>query len=59
MVGDNETDVAAARDAGLPVIAVSYGYARVPPEQLGADALIGHFDLVPETLACIIAQRTP
>lgn len=59
MVGDNETDVAAARDAGLPVVAVSYGYARVPPEQLGADALIGHFDLVPETLACIIAQRIP
>ena len=44
MVGDNENDVAAARGAGIPMIAVAFGYAKVPVAELGADAVIGHFD---------------
>lgn len=43
MVGDTETDVLAARNAGLPVIAVSYGYSRVPAAELGADLVIDDF----------------
>ncbi|MBI3516287.1 MAG: phosphoglycolate phosphatase [Proteobacteria bacterium] len=43
MVGDNEHDVAAGKAAGLPTIAVTYGYARVPPAALGADRLIDRF----------------
>lgn len=47
-VGDSRTDVLAARDAPLPVIAVTYGYARMPVEELGADLLIERFaDLGP------------
>ncbi|RAU23578.1 phosphoglycolate phosphatase [Paramagnetospirillum kuznetsovii] len=42
-VGDSRTDVLAAKDAGLPVVAVTYGYARMPVEQLGADILIERF----------------
>ncbi len=42
-VGDSPTDVALARNAGVPVVAVSYGYSRVPPAELGADALIDEF----------------
>jgi phosphoglycolate phosphatase len=42
-VGDSPTDVALARNAGVPVVAVSYGYSRVPPSDLGADALIDDF----------------
>ncbi len=50
MVGDNENDVAAARGAGVPVIAVAFGYAKVPVAELGADAVIGHFDELPEAI---------
>jgi phosphoglycolate phosphatase len=44
MVGDSATDVGAARNAAVPVVAVSFGYTRIPPAELGADALIDHFD---------------
>ena len=48
MVGDSIVDVEAARAAAVPVVAVSFGYTRIPPAQLGADALIESFDeLVP------------
>lgn len=43
-IGDSIVDVAAARAAGLPVIAVSFGFADRPADQLGADALIHHYD---------------
>ena len=44
MVGDSMTDVATARAAGIPVVAVDFGYTETPPAQLGADRLISHFD---------------
>ena len=50
MVGDSETDVAAGKDAGLPVIAVTYGYAHVPVAELGADVLIERFSDLPAAL---------
>lgn len=40
MIGDSPTDVAAARNAQVPVVAVSYGYRNVPADELGADAVI-------------------
>lgn len=47
-VGDTTFDVGAARAAGLPVVAVSFGFNDLPPHALGADAVIDHFDaLVP------------
>jgi phosphoglycolate phosphatase len=36
--------VLAARAAGIPVVAVSFGFNDRPADELGADALIGHFD---------------
>jgi phosphoglycolate phosphatase len=39
-VGDSATDVNAARNADIPVIAVSFGYSTIAPEDLGADDLI-------------------
>ena len=44
MVGDSSFDVRAARAAQVPVVVLSEGYHDAPPEELGADALIGHFD---------------
>ena len=54
MIGDSPTDVAAARAAEIPVIAVSFGYTPVPPRELGADALIDNFAHLPEALARIL-----
>jgi phosphoglycolate phosphatase len=39
-VGDSATDVATARNAGVPVTLVSYGYTLRSASQLGADAVI-------------------
>ena len=43
MVGDNEHDVHAGQAAGLRTVAVTYGYARHPYPELGADWLIPRF----------------
>ena len=50
MVGDSETDMAAARDAGLPFVAVSYGYSHVPVAELNAETVIDHFADLPAAL---------
>lgn len=55
MVGDNEHDVATARAAGVPVVAVSYGYARVPLAELSADATIDEFAALPTAMAALAA----
>jgi phosphoglycolate phosphatase len=44
MVGDSTYDVRAARNANVPVVALSFGYNDVPADELGADAVIDHFD---------------
>lgn len=49
-VGDTSVDVAAARAAGVPVIVVGFGFADRPANELGADAVIAHFDELIPTL---------
>ena len=44
MVGNCRTDIDTARAAGLPVIAVDFGYTDVPVAALGPDRTIDHFD---------------
>ncbi len=51
MVGDTATDVAAARNAGIKVVAVSYGYSARPAADLGADAILADFAKLPALLA--------
>ena len=43
MVGDSGTDVRTARNAALPVIAVTFGYSEVPIESLQPDRLISSY----------------
>lgn len=50
-VGDSATDVGAARNAGLPVVVVSFGFSDVPVHSLGADAVIDHYDALLPALA--------
>ena len=44
MIGDSGTDINAARNAGIPVIAVDFGYTPVPVSDLGPDKVISHFN---------------
>ncbi len=57
MIGDSANDVNAARDAGIPVICVSYGYTRVPAHALGADEVVNRFDEIPDAVERIFAAR--
>ena len=47
MVGDSATDIATARAAGVPVVAVDFGYTEVPVAELNPDRIISHFDALP------------
>jgi phosphoglycolate phosphatase len=49
-VGDSIYDVMAAKNAGVPSVAVSFGFLHGPVEELGADAVIDHFDELIPTL---------
>lgn len=51
MIGDSETDARTAQAAGIPVILVSFGYTEIPVADLGADAVIDHFDALDAAIA--------
>ena len=55
VVGDSRSDVGAARAAGCPVIAVSYGYAHGPVADLAADRVI---DRMPDLLQHLEFRKT-
>jgi phosphoglycolate phosphatase len=57
MVGDSRSDVGAAKAAGVPVIAVSFGYSDVPTAELGADAVIDSFAELPPIARRLLAGR--
>ena len=50
LLGDSDSDTGAARAAGVKCVCVSFGYRRVPLEELGADAIICDYAELPETL---------
>jgi phosphoglycolate phosphatase len=47
MIGDSITDIETARNAGVPVVAVDFGYTDVPVSRLGPDRVISRFDQLP------------
>jgi phosphoglycolate phosphatase len=51
MVGDSPNDVNAGQGAGMPVIAVTYGYSLGPVDALGADYFIDNLGELPALLA--------
>jgi phosphoglycolate phosphatase len=50
MIGDSETDILTARNAGVPVIAVPFGYTPKPVESYSPDRLITHYDAMWEAV---------
>jgi phosphoglycolate phosphatase len=53
MVGDSITDIRVARAAGIPIIAVDFGYSDLPISELGADRIISHFAQLRSAIAAI------
>lgn len=57
MVGDSVNDIVAAQNAGIPSVAVPFGYSDVPVETLNPTRIIGHFDeLTPELVRSLLGK---
>jgi phosphoglycolate phosphatase len=54
MVGDSATDISTARAAGIPVVAVDFGYTEVPVTELEPDRIISHFDALPAAIGALM-----
>ena len=53
MIGDSVTDIRTARAAGIPVIAVDFGYSDRPVSEFGPDCIISHFAQLRSAIAAI------
>jgi phosphoglycolate phosphatase len=56
MVGDSETDIATARAAGIPSIAVTFGYTTIPIRDLDPDVVIDHYREFMPALAKVLPK---
>lgn len=57
MIGDSVTDIHTARAAGIPVIAVDFGYSERPVSQFGPDRVISHFAQLPAAVAAFFSAQ--
>ncbi|MCF8505248.1 MAG: phosphoglycolate phosphatase [Caulobacter sp.] len=56
LVGDASPDVGAAKAAGVPCVICAFGYNDLPPDELGGDVVISHFDALAGAVADIAAS---
>jgi phosphoglycolate phosphatase len=54
MIGDSATDIRTARAAGVPVIAVDFGYSEQPVSELKPDRIISRYEQLPASIAAIL-----
>ena len=60
MVGDSQTDIDTAKAAGIPVMAVDFGYTDRHVSEFEPSRVISHFDeLTPDLAARLIAAAHP
>lgn len=57
MIGDSEVDVETAHAAGIPVIAVTYGYSKTPLAQLKPQALASSFSEIPALVKNLASEH--
>ena len=55
MIGDSSTDIATARAAGIPVIAVDFGYSDIPVAELKPDRVVSAFLELPESIFRVLS----
>lgn len=53
MIGDSVTDIRTARAAGVPIVAVDFGYSERPIVEFGPDRIISRFSQLPAAIAAI------
>ena len=53
LVGDTEVDLAAARNAGIPLVLARFGYGAATASPLGPEAEINHFRELPGALEAL------
>lgn len=58
MTGDSEADVACARAAEIPSVVVTFGYSKVAPQDLGADAVISSLCDLPLCFGALVPSKT-
>jgi phosphoglycolate phosphatase len=58
MIGDSETDIRTAQAAGIPVIAVNFGYSVEPVGTFAPDVVIGHYDELHGAISALTAARS-
>lgn len=57
MIGDSNVDIATAKAASVPVIAVSFGYCEPPVAHFAPDIIIDHYDDFDAALTAIDPRR--
>jgi phosphoglycolate phosphatase len=57
MIGDSATDIRTARAAGVPVIAVDFGYSERPISEFGPDCIISHFAQLPTAVVATFSAQ--
>jgi phosphoglycolate phosphatase len=57
MIGDSVTDIITSRAAGIPVVAVDFGYTDRPVAEFSPDRVISHFKELPMVIRTLMAVR--
>jgi len=57
MIGDSATDIRTARAAGIPVIAVDFGYSERPVAEFAPDRIISQFAQLPAAITAIFSAQ--
>ena len=57
MIGDSATDIRTARAAGIPVIAVDFGYSERPVAEFAPDLIISQFAQLPVAITAIFSAQ--
>lgn len=58
MVGDSNVDIATARAAGVPVVAVTFGYSETPVRELHPDVVLDDYTALIPSLTRLLAPAT-
>lgn len=57
LIGDSKTDIATAKAAQIPVIAVPFGYTDIPVSELAPDIILDHFDGLDDAVHGLLPPR--
>lgn len=57
MIGDSKTDIDTAKAAGVPVVAVPFGYTEIPVADLAPDAIATSFGDVPAAVMRLVGVQ--